>query len=91
MIYWLKSVDEILNDFVYLTSTLYILQTAIQALIDMGERVISELGEKPPTVYREVAQILKNLGILNGGESDLMVKIIGFRNVVVQGCVEVSC
>jgi len=37
--------DEIVNSFIMLASILYILQTSIQALIDIGLRFLAELGK----------------------------------------------
>ena len=78
-----RSEREVLEDFILLNSVLHILQTSIQALVDIGARVLSEMGRKPPSIYREVAVELKNINVLSSDESNLMIKIIGFRNIVV--------
>lgn len=53
------SVEEIIDDFILFNSVLHILQTSIQSLIDIEARVLSELGIKPPSIYREIAEHLK--------------------------------
>lgn len=80
-----EDVEEVLNDFILQNSVLHLLQTSAQALLDIGSRVLSEMGEKPPAIYGEVAIRLGDVGILSREESDLMVKIIGFRNIIVYG------
>ncbi len=78
-------VSEILNDFILLNSVLHIIQTSIQSLLDIGARVISECGLKPPTIYRDIPIFLHENDFLNNHERDLMIKIIGFRNILVHG------
>ena len=78
-----KNVETILRDYILINSVLHILQTSIQALIDIGAHIISELGEKPPSIYREIAEVLGKRKILSREESEKMAKIIGFRNILV--------
>lgn len=84
------SVEEIIDDFILFNSVLHILQTSIQSLIDIGARVLSELGIKPPSIYREIAEHLKDKKFLNASESTLMARIIGFRNILVHGYLTIN-
>lgn len=43
---------------------LYLLQSSIQALIDMGARILSKLGEKPPSSYGMIGEELLSEGII---------------------------
>jgi len=83
-------INELIQDFILLNSVLHILQTSIQALIDIGTRVLSEMGVKPPSIYREIARSLKDEGFLTDDESELMAKIIGFRNILVRGYLAIN-
>ncbi|MEM1715508.1 MAG: hypothetical protein QXE91_07000, partial [Thermofilaceae archaeon] len=42
-----RGADEILEDYVLMNAVLHMLQTAAQAILDMGYRLLSLLGEKP--------------------------------------------
>ena len=53
----------------------------MQALIDIGARILSGMGVKPPGIYGEIARSLKDEGFLTDDESELVAKIIGFRNI----------
>jgi len=83
-------INELIQDFILLNSVLHILQTSIQALIDIGTRVLSEMGVKPPSIYREIAKSLKDEEFLTDDESELMAKIIGFRNILVHGYLAIN-
>ncbi|MEM4926498.1 MAG: HepT-like ribonuclease domain-containing protein, partial [Thermofilaceae archaeon] len=48
-----RGADEILEDYVLMNAVLHMLQTAAQAILDMGYRLLSLLGEKPPSSYSE--------------------------------------
>ncbi len=85
-----NDIESIIQDFILLNSVLHILQTSIQALIDIGTRVLSEMGIKPPSVYREIARSLKDRKFITDEESELMTKIIGFRNILVHGYLAIN-
>ncbi|MHA1664506.1 MAG: type VII toxin-antitoxin system HepT family RNase toxin [Candidatus Njordarchaeales archaeon] len=85
-----EKVEDVIRDFIYVNSILHILQTSIQALIDIGTRVISELGERPPDIYREVAFRLASNNFLKKDEAILLAKIIGFRNILVHTYIGVN-
>ncbi len=74
---------QIIHSFLMLTSTLYTLQTAIQALIDMGLRLLAEMGRKPPQQYSDIGKMLKDDGIFTVDDSTLFRKMVGFRNIMV--------
>jgi len=80
-----RGADEILADYVLMNAVLHMLQTAAQAILDMGYRLLSLLGEKPPSSYSEAAGMLEGCGALSREEAALLRKIAGFRNVVVHG------
>jgi len=75
--------NDIIENYTLLTSVLYVLQTSIQSMIDIGLRFLAELGKKPPNRYSDVGDSLKEEGIFDQNDAILFEKIVGFRNVVV--------
>jgi|GEM_PF-2279369 len=47
-------VDDLINDYVLLNAVLHMLQTSIQALIDIGSIILSQYPYKPPSTYSEI-------------------------------------
>lgn len=66
-----------------LPATLHLLQTAIQALIDIGTLCCSRLGLRTPRSSHEVFVALEADGRLPKGTADRVAPIVGFRNRVV--------
>jgi len=75
--------EKIVHSFLMLTSTLYTLQTAIQALIDAGLRFLAERGRKPPQQYSDIGKMLEEDGVFTEDDSTLFRRIVGFRNIIV--------
>jgi len=75
--------EKIVDSFLMLTSTLYTLQTAIQALIDAGLRFLAERGRKPPQQYSDIGKMLEEDGVFTEDDSTLFRRIVGFRNIIV--------
>jgi len=82
--------ERLPKSFLALTSTLYTLQTAIQALTDMGLRFVAEKGGKPPQQYGDLGEALMGLGVFTASDSTLLRKIAGFRNIVVHRYLGIS-
>ena len=78
------------DDYIKLNAVLHLMQVAIQAMIDLGSRVVVELGYKIPSTYSELPLILKELNAIDDSEVALMRRIIGFRNIVVHGYTRIS-
>ncbi|MCG2864198.1 MAG: DUF86 domain-containing protein [Vulcanisaeta sp.] len=83
-------VDDLINDYVLLNAVLHMLQTSIQALIDIGSIILSQYPYKPPSTYSEIPSLLSEVDALSSGEADVFRRMIGFRNVVVHQYSEVS-
>ncbi|MEZ0344493.1 MAG: DUF86 domain-containing protein [Caldimicrobium sp.] len=66
------------------------LQVAIQAIIDIGTHLISELGLRSPNFYREIADILAEKNIIPRDYAETLKKIIAFRNILVHEYVELD-
>lgn len=77
------SFEEFSADFRNVSSTLYILQTSIQALIDVAAYQTARLGLPSPRTSHEIFERLEQAGHLPGGTATDIGPIIGFRNRVV--------
>lgn len=85
-----RAPEALVEDYVMLNAVLHMLQTATQALIDLGAHVLAELGGPMPKRYADVPKALRDLGILSKGDAEFMRRAVGFRNVVVHGYAGVS-
>ncbi|MGH7339218.1 MAG: type VII toxin-antitoxin system HepT family RNase toxin [Candidatus Rokuibacteriota bacterium] len=59
------------------------LQMAIEVCVDVANHVIADQGLRVPATYADAFDVLAEAGLLPGPERDTMVRIVGFRNVVV--------
>ena len=74
---------EFSGDFRNVTSAIYLLQTTIQALIDLGSFLVARRGLETPRRSQEVFERLEDAGLLPAGTADRCIPIVGFRNRVV--------
>lgn len=77
------TLEEFLTDRRNLPSTLHWLQTAIQALLDIGLIVVSSRGLPAPRTSLDVLDRLEESGELPKGSAARFRPIVGFRNRVV--------
>jgi uncharacterized protein YutE (UPF0331/DUF86 family) len=77
------SIDEFHSDPRNLAASLHWLQTAIQALVDIGLIVSSTRGLPAPHTSADVLSGLESAGALPSGTADRYLPIIGFRNRIV--------
>lgn len=75
--------DEFSSDRRNLASALHWLQTAIQALIDIGLIVVAERGLPVPRSSSDMLDRLEEAGALPPGSAARFRPVIGFRNRVV--------
>jgi uncharacterized protein YutE (UPF0331/DUF86 family) len=78
-----ESLDEFESDPRNLQATLHLLQTSIQALIDMGSFLCARLGLPSPRSSRDIFAALEADGRLPKGTTDEITPLIGFRYRVV--------
>lgn len=78
-----ESYEVFAGDFRNVTSAVYLLQTSIQALIDVGSFLVARLGLPTPRKSQEVFERLEEAGRLPAGTARRLIPIIGFRNRVV--------
>jgi uncharacterized protein YutE (UPF0331/DUF86 family) len=59
------------------------LQMAIEVCADVANHVIADRGLRVPSTYAEAFDVLAEAGLLSRPERDTMVRMVGFRNVLV--------
>jgi uncharacterized protein YutE (UPF0331/DUF86 family) len=79
----LASLDEFSSDFRNVAASLYLLQTSIQALIDLGGYLVASKALPVPRTSQEVFERLEAAGLLPVGTSSSVAPIVGFRNRIV--------
>lgn len=77
------SLDEFSSDPRNLPAALHLLQTAIQALIDVGSFATAYLGLSAPARSRDILETLEAAGHLPEGASARFGPMFSFRNRVV--------
>jgi uncharacterized protein YutE (UPF0331/DUF86 family) len=78
-----ESFDAFVADFRNFETALHGLQTAIQAMLDVGTVAIAERGLAPPRSSLDVVQTLEDAGLMPTGSTERFRPMIGFRNRVV--------
>ncbi|MBI3268306.1 MAG: DUF86 domain-containing protein [Planctomycetes bacterium] len=78
-----SSFDEFRADFRNLPTALHLLQTTIQALMDLGGYACARLGVRTPATSRDILENLESAGHLPAGSAARFGPIFGFRNRVV--------
>ncbi len=59
------------------------LQMAIEACVDVASHIIADRGLRVPATYAEAFEILGEAGLLDAALTAQMVRMAGFRNVLV--------
>ena len=77
------SYDEFMAEFWYLEAAVHVLQTSIEALVDISRYVIRSLGLPSADSYRQVPVVLADAGYLDQTATPIYDKIVRFRNLVV--------
>jgi len=78
-----SSFEEFASDFRNIDATLHILQTSIQALLDLGSYLVAQRALAVPQTSHEIFERLEEAGHLPAGTATRMAPIVGFRNRVV--------
>lgn len=66
------------------------LHICLEALIDMGFRIISLLGLEKPERYRDLPTISVRNSVIPPHEHDIFERMISFRNILVHACAELD-
>lgn len=77
------SYEEFTADFRNLYSAVHLLQTSIEALVDISRYVIRSLGLPGPEKLWQVPKVLADSGYIRREEVDIYIQMARFRNLVV--------
>lgn len=77
------SFDEFSSDFRNVAATLYLLQTSIQALIDVAGHKVAEHAAGTPRTSHALFEALEERKLLPSGTAKRVGPIVGFRNRIV--------
>ena len=59
------------------------LQMAIEACADVANHIIADRNLRMPSTYAEAFEVLAEAGILTAAQREAMVRMSGFRNLIV--------
>ncbi len=59
------------------------LQLAIEVCLDIANHVIADRNLRVPATYAEVFEVLSEAGLLDSVRRDTMIRMSGFRNLIV--------
>lgn len=59
------------------------LQLAIEVCLDIANHVIADRNLHVPTTYAEAFEVLAEAGLMDSGQRDAMIRMSGFRNLIV--------
>jgi uncharacterized protein YutE (UPF0331/DUF86 family) len=79
----LATFDEFSSDFRNVAASLYLLQTSIQALIDLGAYIVTAKALRVPRTSHEIFERLEEAGLVPQGTAAAVAPIVGFRNRIV--------
>jgi uncharacterized protein YutE (UPF0331/DUF86 family) len=77
------SFEAFASDFRNIAATLHLLQTSIQALVDLGSYLVASHALPAPRTSHDVFERLEGAGLLQAGTAARVGPIVGFRNRVV--------
>ena len=77
------SYEEFIGNFERVDSTIYRLQTSVEALLDISRYIIASRGYHVPPTSREAIERLAQQGLITETDAQQYVQMIGFRNRVV--------
>lgn len=77
------------NKMVYGSSERF-LHLTIEALLDMGNHLISDQDLGNIDSYRDIPIILHQNEFINSDQKDIFIKIIGFRNILVHDYLDIN-
>lgn len=81
---------ELVQDYVRLEGCVYMLQTSIQALLDISLHIIAKLGLRSPKSSKDVIKILEENDLISKDEVRTYEEMVGFRNKVVHNYAEID-
>ena len=77
------SYDEFMAEFWYVEAAVHLLQTSIEALVDISRYVIRSLGLPSADAYRQVPVVLADAEYIDTRSAAIYDKMVRFRNLIV--------
>ncbi len=84
------SIDDFKHNPMIYASSERFLHLSIEALLDIGTHVISDENLGKVEFYSDIPKLLHQHGYLTKELTDLFIKIIGFRNILVHEYLEID-
>lgn len=81
---------EFKNDPLVFGSTERFLHLVIEALLDIGNHIISDKNLGEVEFYKDIPELLYQNNYINKGQKDIFVQIAGFRNILVHEYLEID-
>lgn len=82
--------EEFKKDPMVFGSTERFLHLAIEALLDIGNHIISDQNLGEVEFYKDIPELLYKNQYLDKNQKDVFVKITGFRNILVHDYLEID-
>lgn len=88
--YGKMSYKEFSSDIEHIATAERLLQVSIEAMLDIGNHIIATAGFEEPKEYRDIFLILGRRNVLNNDLVKRTVDMVGLRNRLVHGYIEVD-
>jgi uncharacterized protein YutE (UPF0331/DUF86 family) len=85
-----NDLEEFKKDPMVFGSTERFLHLTIEALLDIGNHIISDQDLGEVEFYKDIPELLYQNNYLNENQKDVFVKITGFRNILVHDYLEID-
>ncbi|MEM2739709.1 MAG: DUF86 domain-containing protein [Candidatus Bathyarchaeia archaeon] len=85
-----KELDEFIMDEDSIDATERNLQVAIEAVIDIGEALISYMGWRTPKSYRDIGVILRERGVFDNRMLEELWRFTALRNILVHNYTHIA-
>jgi uncharacterized protein YutE (UPF0331/DUF86 family) len=85
-----RTEDAFISDSLATDSTERNLQTAIQAVIDIGNHIVADMDLGTPADYKEIFRLLAKNGILRDEQADRLISMTGLRNILVHEYLQID-
>ncbi|MBC7118834.1 MAG: DUF86 domain-containing protein [Methanobacteriaceae archaeon] len=88
--YQSHSLEDLKKDITLRGAVERYLEVSLESCLDIGEMIISKEKARKPETYREVIEILGEIGVLPGDFVDKFTPAAGFRNILVHMYAEID-
>ncbi|MDI6840731.1 MAG: DUF86 domain-containing protein [bacterium] len=81
---------ELAKDYVRLEGCVYMIQTSIQALLDISSHIVARLGLRSPKGSKDIIKVLDENDLISKEKVKIYEKLVDFRNRVVYNYEEID-